>query len=245
MKNFQSKFSTVALLSMSLMLGACSDDDDDDMMMTPDPMPTPTPMPMPENVSYDVTVKNLTYGQPLSPIAVVLHDEGKLWMVGEMASTELEMLAEGGDNSGILGLSVVNASVSGSAPLGPGASQTLTVTIEDKTDSMLSLATMLVNTNDAFTGLNAVDLSGLAVGDSWSSFAGVYDSGTEGNSEMAGTIPGPADGGTGFEAARDDVDFVSKHPGVVSNDDGLMTSVLTEAHRFDNPAVHITITRTE
>ena len=240
MKNFQHKFSTAAILSLTLLLGGCSDDDDDEEMMV-----EPEPTPMPVNVSYEVSVTNLTYGQPMSPIGVALHSEGQLWMVGESASAELEQMAEGGDNSALLALSVVNASASGDAPFGPGATQTVTVTIEDTTDSKLSLVSMLVNTNDAFTGLNAIDLASLAAGDSWTGYAGVYDAGTEANSEMAGTIPGPIDGGTGFDAARDDVDFVAMHPGVVSMDDGLATSVLTQAHRFDNPAVYITITRTE
>lgn len=240
MKNFQHKFSTAAILSLTLLLGACSDDDDDEEMMV-----EPDPTPMPVNVSYEVSVTNLTYGQPMSPIGVALHSEGQLWVVGESASAELEQMAEGGDNSALLALSVVNASASGDAPFGPGATQTVTVTIEDTTDSKLSLVSMLVNTNDAFTGLNAIDLASLAAGDSWTGYAGVYDAGTEANSEMAGTIPGPIDGGTGFDAARDDVDFVAMHPGVVSMDDGLSTSVLTQAHRFDNPAVYITITRTE
>ena len=239
MKLTQLKLSSLAILCLTLTLGACSDDDDDEMMT--DTMPDPTPV----NVSYEVTVTNLTYGQPLSPIAVVLHDEGQLWQVGEAASMALETVAEGGDNSGILGLDIVMASTSGAAPLGPGASETLTISIEDKMDAKLSLVTMLVNTNDAFTGLTSVDLASLMAGDTWSSMAGVYDAGTEGNSEAMGTIPGPADGGTGFDASRDDVDFVAKHPGVVSQDDGLSTSVLTQAHRFDNPAVHISITRTE
>jgi len=73
----------------------------------------------------------------------------------------------------------------------------------------------------------------------------VYDSGTEANSEAVGTIPGPADDGTGFDAARNDVDFVALHSGVVSQDDGLSSSVLTQAHRFDNPAIKLTITRTK
>ena len=240
MKNFQHKFSTAAILSLTLLLGGCSDDDDDEEMMV-----EPEPTPMPVNVSYEVSVTNLTYGQPMSPIGVALHSEGQLWMVGESASAELEQMAEGGDNSALLALSVVNASASGDAPFGPGATQTVTVTIEDTTDSKLSLVSMLVNTNDAFTGLNAIDLASLAAGDSWTGYVGVYDAGTEVNSEMAGTIPGPIDGGTGFDAARDDVDFVAMHPGVVSMDDGLATSVLTQAHRFDNPAVYITITRTE
>ena len=236
MNSFQIKPRTLAMLTGLLLLGACSDDDDDMATM-------PTPMPM--NVSYEVTVTNLTYGQPLSPIAVLLHEDETLWQVGEPASAELEALAEGGDNSGLLDMVFVTASASGSGALGPGASELLTVNIEDKTDAKLSLVTMLVNTNDAFTGLTGLDLSELMVGESWSSVVGVYDAGTEANSEAMGTIPGPADGGTGFDAERDDVDFVAKHPGVVSQDDGLTTSVLTQAHRFDNPAVKISITRVE
>ncbi len=56
-----------------------------------------------------------------------------------------------------------------------------------------------------------------------------------------GTIPEPADSSTGFDALRDDVDFVTYHSGVVSADDGLSSSVLTQAHRFDNPAVKLII----
>lgn len=228
MKQFKYSLTTAALLGMSLLLSGCSDDDDPIQMS-----------------SYEVTVTNLTYGQPLSPLAVVMHEEGNLWQVGESASNALEVLAEGGDNSDVLVLSVVDASASGDAPFGPGAQQQVMVTIPRHQVYYLSLATMLVNTNDAFTGLNAVDVTSLAVGDSWSSRAGVYDAGTEANTESMGTIPGPADGGTGYLAERDDVDFVSKHPGVVSQDDGLSSSVLTQAHRFDNPAIAVTITRTE
>ena len=62
--------------------------------------------------------------------------------------------------------------------------------------------------------------------------------------EAPGTIPGPADGGEGFNAARDDdADRVSMHGGVVSAMDGLITSVLTEQHRFDNPVVGVSVTR--
>ena len=44
-----------------------------------------------------------------------------------------------------------------------------------------------------------------------------YDSGTEANSEAAGTIPGPVDGGQGFAPVRDDpVDRVLMHSGVLT-----------------------------
>lgn len=243
MNTIQSKIKSKSILALiitsSLILAGCDDDDDKDVM-TPEPEVV-----VPVNVSYEVTVTNLTNAQPLSPVAVILHDTGSLWTIGESASTALETMAEGGDNSELLALEIVTASVSGAAPLGSGATETLTVTIEDQTDAMLSLATMLVNTNDAFTGLSNIDLSGLSVGDTWSAYTSVYDAGTESNSEAQGTIPGPADGGTGFEAERDDVDFVGMHSGVVSMDDGLTTSVLTEAHRFDNPAAYILIKRME
>ena len=197
------------------------------------------------DVSYEVTVINMTNAQPLSPVAVVLHQEGNLWTSGEPASVELETMAEGGDNSGLLGLPVAMATASGAGPIGPGNSETISVTIQDITDARLSVATMLVNTNDAFSGLNAWDLGQLEVGESWTTNARVYDSGTEANDEAAGTIPGPADGGEGFNAERDDVDFVGTHQGAVTGDDGLTSSVLDNQHKFDNPAVRIRVTRTE
>ncbi|HFQ61119.1 MAG TPA: hypothetical protein ENK39_02315, partial [Epsilonproteobacteria bacterium] len=70
-----------------------------------------------------------------------------------------------------------------------------------------------------------------------------YDAGTEANSELASTIPGPAGGGEGFNAARDDKDFVSVHEGVVTKDDGLSTSALTQMHKWDNPAASVSIER--
>ncbi|MBU2878808.1 MULTISPECIES: spondin domain-containing protein [Aliiglaciecola] len=233
---FKNKPLRLAILaSITLGLVACNDDDDPE---------TPLP-PVAVDVTYQVTVTNLTNGQPLSPIAVILHSDDNLWMIGDSASVELETMAESGDNSSLLGLPMVLASASGDAPVGPGVSETFEVNIEDVTDAKLTVATMLVNTNDAFTGLNAWDLSQLAVGDTWKGAMAAYDAGTEGNSEAAGTIPGPADGGVGFEDARDDVDYVAMHPGVVTSADNLATSVLDSQHKFDNPVISISVTRIE
>lgn len=204
-----------------------------------------TPPPAPVTFRYEITVLNLSNAQPLSPVAAILHDDTALWEIGESASLGLETLAEGGDNSGLLGLDTVFESASGSGPVAPGASATLNVSIDDVGDANLSVVTMLVNTNDAFTGITAFDLSTLASGDSWEGPALIYDAGTEANSEAAGSIPGPADGGTGFDVLRDDVDFVAMHPGVVSADDGLETSVLSEAHRFQSPVMRVKITRVQ
>lgn len=202
--------------------------------------------------TFDVTVLNLTNAQPLSPIAVISHgDDYSFFSVGAPASAGLEEMAEGGDNTALLAEAnadpAIVAATSGAAPIAPGASETVTVTVLDsqRPGLQLSVATMLVNTNDAFTGLNSRALETLAVGDSVTINSIAYDAGTEADSEQAIHIPGPAGGGEGFNTARDDEgDRVSMHSGVVSQNDGLATSDLSEQHRFDNPVARIRIERT-
>lgn len=105
---------------------------------------------------------------------------------------------------------------------------------------------MFVNTNDAFVGETGLSLKSLAVGESYEMSMNVWDSGTELNDELAETIPGPAGGGEGFNAARNDSsDVVAFHAGVVSQDDGLANSALSANHRFLNPGAKVTITRVE
>ena len=201
--------------------------------------------------TYDVTVSNLTNGQPLSPIAVIA-DQGTftVFEIGQPASAALEVLAEGGDNSDLLtstaGVAGVGGSASGAAPIGPAGSETVSVTVNQNLLAGLeiSVSTMLVNTNDAITGVNDVPVGDMAVGDSVTLRAIAYDAGTEANSEAAATIPGPAGGGEGFNAARDDIaDRVAMHPGVVGVEDGFVTSGLNGQHKFDNPVAQITIVR--
>jgi len=238
-QNTSASFKKVLTMGLcAIALSACNDDNDDNTMII-------TPPPAPAEYSYTVMVTNLTYAQPLSPIAVVLHGDNKMWTTGEAASVALENLAEGGDNSDFIADSNVLASSSGDGVLLPSMTSTITITTTDRLATNLTIATMLVNTNDAFSGLTGVDISSMAIDEQKSWNLNVYDAGTELNSESVGTIPGPADGGTGFDITRDDVNFVAYHSGVVSQDDGLSSSVLTQAHRFDNPTLMITITRTE
>ena len=234
--NKQLSISTVLLTSV--LVAACSSDSNDDDGGS--------------NVSdvgkrYQVSIVNLTSNQPLSPVAVISHSsEFSAWSIGEAASSGLETMAEGGDNSALITseISGLDAdAVSGAAAIGPGGSDQLSLTASSSAQTYLTVATMLVNTNDAFAGLSRVDVSALPVGGSVTLTAPVYDAGTEANSEDIGTIPGPAAGGEGYNVARDDIDKVSRHTGVVTADDGLASSALNESHRFDNPAVRITITR--
>lgn len=199
-------------------------------------------------VSYEVTVTNLTEAQPLSPPALILHREGyHPWHVGSAAGNGLEQLAEGGTTTTLLTEASMNLAVKATAAdiaaIPPGASSSVIIGSKDFGNFKLSLAAMLVNTNDGFTGLDAEPLDSLALHDSRSIEVTAYDAGTEANSESAATVPGPAAGGEGFNSTRDDRNTVGGHPGVISADDGLTGSALNVSHRFDNPVARITISR--
>ena len=241
--NKKASVMTATLLAASLLSACGSSSDDDDEMVVDDIVIVEDVM-----MSYEVTVTNLSSNQPMSPLAIQLHNANfTAWQVGDAASVALEELAEGGDNSSVLALDASNvySAVSGAGAIGPGMSDTITIESGEYSDINLTLTSMLVNTNDAFTGKTKLDLSELAVGDSQKLYLPVYDAGTEGNSELDGTIPGPADGGEGFNMARDDVDYVARHPGVVGVDHGYSESVLNSTHGFDSPVALLSITRTE
>jgi hypothetical protein len=179
---------------------------------------------------------------------------------GESASDGVELLAEGGDNSGLLAEAVAadehldSASTSGPIPplaLGDpnGPSVEISFPANELDNARLSIVSMLVHTNDAFTGTNAFNISNMEVGQTIRLNAPTWDAGTEANSEVAGLMPGPDFGGEGFNAARDDVfDRVHFHQGVLTSasvESGLATADLTEEHRFDNPTARVIITRIE
>jgi hypothetical protein len=220
------------LLVLALAAAGCSSGDDDDFR------------------SYRVSMTNLTHNQPMSPAAVALHGAGaRGWETGAGASVGLEDLAEGGSPAAFLAEAETDPDVFTTAAGGgvfmPGTTTEVEIgTFRDGT-LYVTAASMLVNTNDAFTGITRRMVSGLEVGESWTAMVPAYDAGTEANSERAATIPGPAAGGEGFNADRDDQDFVTIHPGVVTADDGLGTSILRETHRWDNPVARIMVTRIE
>jgi hypothetical protein len=232
---------SVSIIAASLTLAACGGSSSNS---------TPTP-----SFEFKVDVINLTNAQPLSPPAIVAHNSGyKMFDEATRASVALEHLAESGSNSQIIEEAESNTaaydSEAATTPIGPGSSGSYTLVFKDSLDdAKISIATMLVNTNDAFTGEKNLDISTLEVNASFSINGPVWDAGTEGNSETAETIPGPAgssvvDSNKLFDAERSsDLNYVVFHSGVVTADDGLTTSALNEGHRFDQPASRITITR--
>jgi len=226
--SYAKKISALALIGGALLMQGCNHDDSSSTR------------------AFNVQIINSTNNQAFAPAAVVLHSAGYHgYTLGSMASAGLEVLAEGGDGTTWLAEADADSHVvdtmAGSGPITPGMSETIQVQ-GSGADSRLSLAAMLVNTNDGFIALDGVDLSELAVDESLSFHARVYDAGTEANDEASAHLPGQM--GEGFNAARDDRDFVAIHPGVVTMADGLSSSALDSSHRFDNPGAKIVVTRT-
>jgi uncharacterized lipoprotein YehR (DUF1307 family) len=223
------KISTVILLtSLVLFFAGCPNDDDDDN----------------KTRTYKISLKNITLSQPFAPAAIIVQNSTtnfNAYEVGHASSIGLETLAEGG-NPQVLLDEAESAKVLYTNKFdgitNPGSTKELTFTVDNK-DLKLSAASMLVKTNDAFIGVNNIDLN----------FSGtktfnlnVYDAGTEANDELATTVPGL--NGEGFNSLRNDTkDIVTLHSGVVTKDDGLLTSGLSFSDKWNNPAAILTIER--
>jgi hypothetical protein len=144
--------------------------------------------------SWEVTITNLTPpgSQPLSsPLFVVHSSRADLWSVGEIATHPVAAIAEDANNgpaeSAFAQLPGVNDVFTGAGgPIPPGASRTYTVETSGHFNR-LTVLMMLVNTNDAFTGLDSEHLNGR--GETRSTTA--YDAGSERNNERVAFIPGP------------------------------------------------------
>ena len=147
---------------------------------------------------YEVTITNITRGQTFTPQLVVTHSRKvALFELGKPAGLPLEILAEDGNTApltdALLGQPYEVSDVQ-TIPglLGPG--ETTSITVEaTRFHSRLSLAAMLIPTNDTFVALDSVPLSrkGRTV------MVPAYDAGSEINDETCANIPGPTCGGAG------------------------------------------------
>ncbi len=138
-------------------------------------------------VTYQVTLTNLTNGQPFSPAVVVTHDQTvRLVNVNATASDALTALAQSGDPAPLVtllgGVAGVTSVVNVLQPLGTvGASATFTISAAP--GDFLSMAAMLVCTNDGFVGLDSAALP--AAGQARTVALGAYDVGREENTEAS------------------------------------------------------------
>jgi hypothetical protein len=194
--------------------------------------------------TWRVTVANLTPpgpgapgSQPLSPPLFVVHsNRADVWSVGEIANHGVAAIAEDANNtvleSALADVRGVRAAFTGAGgPIPSGQARTYTVETSGRF-SRLSLLTMLVNTNDAFTGLDSFRPAGH--GSTMSTMA--YDGGSERNNELRSHIPGPC---CNNPFVRDpEGALIRHHEGITGR--GELSPALYD---WDGPAARITIER--
>jgi hypothetical protein len=206
---------------------------------------------------YEVSVTNLTAGIHFTPLIVSAHPSSvSMFTTTQPASAELQAIAEGGDVAGMAQLlNSIGASVAtGDGLLAPGATGTYTIN-SSSANSVLSVAGMLLPTNDGFVGLNSVALP-TSPGATTRWLARAYDAGTEGNDEVVGGgAPGVAGfpapppvvaSGTGTNASGIHVaaeGFVTVHRGVIGDLDanGGPSDINAAIHRWDGPVAAVSV----
>jgi len=207
--------------------------------------------------TYKITITNLTAGQPLTPPILVTHtNKTGIFTVGEAASEGIQQIAENGNGTVLLqalGEDIeVHEVVTGSVPLVPannpantgfGSSETFTITAHGRA-RYLSFASMLICTNDGFTGLDSVRLPRHKI----TAYTAGYDARTEANTEDFADIVPPCQGligvssddpGTGMSnplLAEDGI--VIPHAGINGGID-----LVPEVHNWSDPVAKIEIER--
>lgn len=189
---------------------------------------------------YDVSITNLTRAQVFTPVLVSSHRHGvSVFEAGQAASDELSALAEGGDVAPLTAVLGSNPNVSDVQNSGgllmPG--KTVTVRVSAARAKYISLASMLIPTNDSFVGLASVKAP---KEHSVTYYAPAYDAGTEPNDELCVSIPGPVCGGEGGSPGTGGEGYVHISGGINGIGD-----LSVSPYDWKNPVAKITITRVE
>lgn len=170
---------------------------------------------------YEVKITNLTRGQHFTPILATNHRASvSLFELGQPASRELAILAEEGNPAPLAAALLANPAVStvvtGSGLTNPGATTTLVLQGRGGF-ARLSIAAMLIPTNDAFFAVNGLVLP--HGNDTLTLTVPAYDAGSERNDELCVSIPGPffaecrGSGGGGAPLGGEE-GFVHIHAGI-------------------------------
>jgi len=204
--------------------------------------------------TYQVTITNLAATQPISPPVVVTHNKDvRFWQRGDTASDGIVAIAENGDPSvaagALPGVAGVTDVVNVGQPLTLAGTvfgdftDSVTITIEAHRGDRLSLAGMLICTNDGFAGVDSVRVPNSGTR---TTYARAYDSGSEINTERSEDIVdacsdlGPVslngDPNGNENETVDASGVISKHRGIVGESD------LLTAHNWDNKVLEVTIT---
>ena len=208
---------------------------------------------------FNVEIVNLSNGIWFTPFLVAAHPDGtNLFTTGQPASAGLQAMAEGGDIAPLMAdLQGLGATI-GANPAGgllpPANSTNIDLNTDGTANVRLSVVAMLLPTNDAFAGLNAVSIP-TAPG-RYVFNVPAYDAGTEANDELltGGGAPGapgmPADpgglagtGGTGA-AGADANTAVHIHRNTLGDTDntGGTSDLDSRVHRWLNPVIRVIVT---
>jgi hypothetical protein len=192
------------------------------------------------DTNWQVTVHNLTPAgsQPLSPPLLAVHNKKvRVWQRGGIASHVAAAIIEDANNApavaaytGFPGVKEVFTGLGG--PIASGSSRSYRVRTSGARNR-LSVLTMLVNTNDGFTGVSALRLRGgqrvvRAI---------AYDGGSERNNQLASHLPGPC---CGNPFVRDpEGATIRPHPGIQASVGDLTPAV----HGWTGFVARITVSR--
>ncbi|MDH3519316.1 MAG: spondin domain-containing protein [Myxococcales bacterium] len=198
---------------------------------------------------YEVRITNITQGQTFTPILAVTHaHDVRILELGAAASPELEALAEAGDTAPLsdalraLGDAVGEITTSPGL-LAPGETRTIPIQPGPRA-RRLSLAAMLIPTNDNFVALDGAVLPRRG---QQTLHLLAYDAGTEENDQNCAHIPGPRCGGAGASAPADgDEGFVHVSRGFheLGAEDELGNEILGPfSYDWRNPVAVVTIRR--
>ena len=215
--------------------------------------------------TYEVTVTNLTAGQSFTPPVVATHRASiDLFEVGSPASFEVQEIAENGRLDPMLSLVQGSKHVNDSAfvadgsampaPVVPasrsealGLPSSQTFTLESATGAKyLSWVSMLICTNDGFTGVDSLRLPN-DVGESVTVGTQGYDTGSEINTEDFADIVPPCpllSGVMSIDMGTDVTDPALAEGGVIHHHPGVAGGVdLTAIHDWTNPVATLRVER--
>ena len=179
--------------------------------------------------TFEISISNDTVGQFMTPPVVVIHDPAEsFYELGDESSVELQAIAEDGNNAPFVALaqSLDTVSASGVAfvdAANPGPSNSgdiATVTLEtDEPTDVFTAVSMIICSNDGFSGLNSVALPTEAA--PITTFqATAFDAGTEVNiledevdNVIADYWPSPPCAGNGDNLHDDENGVVAIHTG--------------------------------
>lgn len=196
--------------------------------------------------TYRVTVENLTENQTLTPAVVAAHERSfRLFQRNRQASNGLQQLAENGGVPVLVdeltGNDDVGAVVvAGSAPIAPGQSVSTLITTTGEY-SRISVATMLICTNDGFAGVAGAKVSDRRA--ETTRYGSAYDAGTEINTQSFADLVPPCDGDPNTGTGVSDPDLaengtVQRHRGITEAGD-----LSPATYGWDDPVIKVTIER--